>query len=96
MVLQIFRLFVHRPPWNLTSNVSGRQLEAKVGSQVVLTCSAKGNPKPKITWKRLDNKKLRIIDKRQSLRQGKNIIVEVKEIESDISKSHLTDPSLEM
>ena len=68
--LQIFRLFVHRPPWNLTSNLSRRRLEAKVGTQVGLTCSAKGNPKPKITWKRRDNKRLRIIDKKQSFRQG--------------------------
>jgi len=66
---KIFRLFVHRPPWNLTSNLNRRRFEAKLGAQVGLTCSAKGNPKPKITWKRGDKKRLRIIDKRNPFKQ---------------------------
>ena len=74
---------MHRAPWNLTSNLNRRQLEAKVGTQVGLTCSAKGNPKPKITWKRRDRKRLRVNGQGdliyQALRnkEGKNVQLEL-------------------
>jgi len=64
----IFRLVVQRPPWNLTSNLRQRKFETKLGNPVGLTCSAKGKPKPKITWKRRDNKPLRILDKEKNFR----------------------------
>ena len=51
------------------------EFESKIGKPVGLTCSAKGNPKPKITWKRRDNKRFRLIDKTtNSFRLGNSTI----------------------
>jgi hypothetical protein len=61
--MQIFRLFVLRSPWDITSNKE-QKFKTRLGRPVGLTCLAKGNPKPKITWKRKDNKRFRIIDKK--------------------------------
>ena len=72
---QIFRLFVQRPPWNLTSNLKQRKFETKLGKPFGLSCTAKGKPKPKITWKRRDNKLLRIVDKKFGVKSGKIVML---------------------
>ena len=72
--MQIFRLFVLRSPWDITTN-KPQKFGTRLGKPVGLTCSAKGNPKPKITWKRKDNKRFRIIDKKTApYKLGKTII----------------------
>ena len=68
-------MFVQRPPWNLTSNLKQRKFETKLGKPFGLSCTAKGKPKPKITWKRRDNKLLRIVDKKFGVKSGKIIML---------------------
>ena len=58
------------------------EFETKIGKPLDLTCSAKGNPKPNITWKRRDNKRFRLIDKTtNSFRLG-NFTITFNEVES--------------
>lgn len=62
---KLFALVLAVPP-DIIDEESSSDTVATEGMRITLSCNARGNPKPTITWKRDDNKEIRVCQEAES------------------------------